>query len=65
MPDKPDNVMIQKWMPQYDILCKFEKKNAIFEINFGYICGRHWNVDQYEVDACPMYVNLMTSCEAY
>ncbi|XP_065159498.1 UDP-glucosyltransferase 2-like isoform X6 [Atheta coriaria] len=21
MPDKPDNVMIQKWMPQYDILC--------------------------------------------
>lgn len=22
MPDKPENVMIQKWMPQYDILCK-------------------------------------------
>lgn len=25
MPEKPDNVMIQKWMPQLDILCKFTK----------------------------------------
>lgn len=23
MPGKPDNVMIQKWMPQLDILCKY------------------------------------------
>lgn len=22
IPDKPANVMIQKWMPQYDILCE-------------------------------------------
>jgi len=21
MPDKPDNVMIRKWMPQFDVLC--------------------------------------------
>ena len=24
MPGKPDNLMIQKWMPQLDILCKFD-----------------------------------------
>lgn len=24
MPGKPDNVMIQKWMPQFDILCTFD-----------------------------------------
>jgi glucuronosyltransferase len=23
MPGKPDNVMIQKWMPQLDILCEY------------------------------------------
>lgn len=22
LPDKPPNVMIQKWMPQFDILCR-------------------------------------------
>lgn len=25
MPEKPDNVMIRKWMPQLDILCKLRK----------------------------------------
>lgn len=34
MAGKPDNVMIQKWMPQFDILCKFR---IIFKIEIDVI----------------------------
>lgn len=30
IPNKPDNVMIQKWLPQREILCKFKRSLLIF-----------------------------------
>lgn len=37
MPGKPDNVMIQKWMPQFDVLCKLMAL-LDFQLDWNLIC---------------------------
>lgn len=41
MMDKPENIMIKKWFPQRDILCKI-RYNIKKEYNFRFIVSVQW-----------------------